>query len=111
MSQCLARELKVPLVGSFNDWFDFSGIIHPLARPLLEIKFRSFYRACPSRLGVLVRNAEELACTTTQNTLSDRRQLAGGRAKTHPYPATERPSLWSPLLAIWATGMAKCWNS
>jgi glycosyltransferase involved in cell wall biosynthesis len=46
MSQRLASRLKVPLVGSFNDWFDFSGIIHPLARPLLEKKFRSFYQAC-----------------------------------------------------------------
>ncbi len=46
MSQCLARELNVPLVGSFNDWFDFSGILHPLARPWLEKKFRSFYQAC-----------------------------------------------------------------
>lgn len=46
MSQRLARELNVPLVGSFNDWFDFSGILHPMARPLLEKKFRSFYQAC-----------------------------------------------------------------
>lgn len=46
MSQRLAKELKVPLVGSFNDWFDFSGILHPLARPSLEKKFRSFYQAC-----------------------------------------------------------------
>jgi hypothetical protein len=46
MSQRLAQELQVPLVGSFNDWFDFSGILHPMARPLLEKKFRSFYQAC-----------------------------------------------------------------
>jgi hypothetical protein len=46
MAQRLARELNVPLVGSFNDWFDFSGIIHPLAHPMLEKKFRSFYQAC-----------------------------------------------------------------
>jgi Glycosyltransferase Family 4 len=46
MAQRLAEKLNVPLVGSFNDWFDFSGIIHPLARPMLEKKFRSFYQAC-----------------------------------------------------------------
>jgi glycosyltransferase involved in cell wall biosynthesis len=46
MSQRLARELKVPLVGSFNDWFDFSIIVHPWLHNRLEKKFRSFYRAC-----------------------------------------------------------------
>ena len=46
MSQVLAGKLGVPLVGSFNDWFDFGAIIHPLMKPLLEKKFRSFYRAC-----------------------------------------------------------------
>jgi len=46
MAQKLAQRLKVPLVGSFNDWFDFSGIIHPVMRPMLERKFRSFYQSC-----------------------------------------------------------------
>ena len=46
MSQRLARKLGVPLVGSFNDWFDFSIIIHPWLRSSLEKRFRSFYREC-----------------------------------------------------------------
>jgi hypothetical protein len=33
MAQQLSQRLQVPLVGSFNDWFDFSSIIHPWARP------------------------------------------------------------------------------
>jgi len=33
-------------VGSFNDWFDFSIIIHPWLRPALEKRFRKFYREC-----------------------------------------------------------------
>ncbi|MEI9864580.1 MAG: hypothetical protein WDN00_08510 [Limisphaerales bacterium] len=41
MSQRLARKLGVPLVGSFNDWFDFSIILHPWLRPALERRFRA----------------------------------------------------------------------
>jgi len=46
MSQKLARKLGVPLVGSFNDWFDFSTIVHPWLRSALESRFRDFYRQC-----------------------------------------------------------------
>jgi glycosyltransferase involved in cell wall biosynthesis len=46
MSKVLADKLNVPLVGSFNDWFDFGIIIHPLLKPLLESKFRKFYQDC-----------------------------------------------------------------
>ena len=46
MSQLLSRKLNVPLVGSFNDWFDFGAIIHPLMKPLIEERFRSFFREC-----------------------------------------------------------------
>jgi hypothetical protein len=46
MSRRLARKLGVPLVGSFNDWCDFSLIIHPAFRSRLEKKFRAFYREC-----------------------------------------------------------------
>lgn len=60
MSQQLARRLNVPLVGSFNDWFDFSGIIHPWARPLLERKFRSFYQSCDLALCTCEGMREEL---------------------------------------------------
>jgi glycosyltransferase involved in cell wall biosynthesis len=46
MSLRLARKLGVPLAGSFNDWFDFSITIHPWLRPLVEERFRAFYREC-----------------------------------------------------------------
>lgn len=46
MARQLAHRLDVPLVGSFNDWFDFSIFIHPWFRPLLEKTFRAFYRDC-----------------------------------------------------------------
>jgi glycosyltransferase involved in cell wall biosynthesis len=46
MARKLARELGVPLVGSFNDWFDFSVIVHPRLKPTLERAFRNFYRDC-----------------------------------------------------------------
>ena len=46
MSRKLAQRMNIPLVGSFNDWFDFSTIIHPLLRPALEKTFRKFYADC-----------------------------------------------------------------
>jgi glycosyltransferase involved in cell wall biosynthesis len=42
----LSRRLGVPLVGSFNDWFDYSLILAPPFRPVLERKFRRFYLSC-----------------------------------------------------------------
>lgn len=44
MAEKLAKELGLPLVTSFNDWFDFSIIIHPAFRSILEKRFRSVYR-------------------------------------------------------------------
>ena len=38
--------MNIPLVGSFNDWFDSNTIIHPLLRPALEKTFRKFYGDC-----------------------------------------------------------------
>jgi glycosyltransferase involved in cell wall biosynthesis len=46
MARKLARELGVPLVGSFNDWFDFSVIVHPRLKPAVERAFRNFYQDC-----------------------------------------------------------------
>jgi Brp/Blh family beta-carotene 15,15'-monooxygenase len=46
MAGVLSRRLRVPLVGSFNDWFDYSIILAPSLRPALERKFRNFYRSC-----------------------------------------------------------------
>jgi len=44
MAEKLARQMHIPLVTSFNDWFDFSIIVHPALRWLLERRFRSVYR-------------------------------------------------------------------
>ncbi len=46
MAWKLANDLKVPLVGSFNDWYDYGIIVHPALKPRLEARFRQFYRAC-----------------------------------------------------------------
>ena len=44
MARRLAASLRVPLIASFNDWFDYSIIIHPLLKPIEELMFRSLYR-------------------------------------------------------------------
>jgi len=46
MARHLAHELGVPLVGSFNDWFDFSLIVHPRLHGRLEKTYRQLYRDC-----------------------------------------------------------------
>lgn len=45
VAQKLARELGVPLVASFNDWFNFGYFPpHPIFHKALEKRFRRFYR-------------------------------------------------------------------
>jgi len=45
IAQRVARRLKVPLVASFNDWFDYGWFpVHPAFRPAIERRFRRFYR-------------------------------------------------------------------
>ena len=46
LAQRVARGLGVPLVASFNDWFDFGVLMHPYFRRSLERAFRKFYRDC-----------------------------------------------------------------
>jgi len=46
LAQRVARRLRVPLVASFNDWFDFGVMMHPYFRSSLERAFRQFYRDC-----------------------------------------------------------------
>lgn len=46
MAQVLAHRTGAKLVGSFNDWFDFGIIIHPVLKPILERKYRNFYQQC-----------------------------------------------------------------
>lgn len=44
-AQRLASKLGIPLVASFNDWFDYGGFLaHPRFRPMIERRFRRFYR-------------------------------------------------------------------
>jgi len=46
VAQRVARRLHVPLVASFNDWFDFGLIVHPYFRGSIERAFRKFYQDC-----------------------------------------------------------------
>jgi hypothetical protein len=46
IAQRVARRLRVPLVASFNDWFDFGVLMHPYFRRSIERGFRKFYRDC-----------------------------------------------------------------
>lgn len=46
IAQLIARRLRVPLVASFNDWFDFGVMMHPRFRRSIERAFRKFYRDC-----------------------------------------------------------------
>jgi len=46
LAQRVARRLRVPLVASFNDWFDFGVLMHPYFRASIERDFRKFYRDC-----------------------------------------------------------------
>jgi glycosyltransferase involved in cell wall biosynthesis len=60
MTQALAHRTGAKLVGSFNDWFDFGIIIHPMLKPLLERKFRNFYQQCDLALCTSDGMREEL---------------------------------------------------
>jgi glycosyltransferase involved in cell wall biosynthesis len=44
MSLRLARKLNVPLATSFNDWYDYSKIMHPLFKKAIERRYRELYR-------------------------------------------------------------------
>ncbi len=46
MAQKLAQKLKIPLVGSFMDWYDYNLLSHPATRFLIERIFRRFYQQC-----------------------------------------------------------------
>jgi hypothetical protein len=46
VAQRVAQRLRVPLVASFNDWFDFGLLMHPYFRGSIEGAFRKFYRDC-----------------------------------------------------------------
>jgi glycosyltransferase involved in cell wall biosynthesis len=46
IAQRVAQHLRVPLVASFNDWFDFGVLMHPSFRGSIEMAFRKFYRGC-----------------------------------------------------------------
>jgi glycosyltransferase involved in cell wall biosynthesis len=45
VAEQVARRLKVPLVASFNDWFNYGWFPpHPVYHSLIEQRFRRFYR-------------------------------------------------------------------
>jgi hypothetical protein len=46
-AQSVARDLDVPLVGSFNDWYDYGAFkAHSCFRGPVERRFREFYQEC-----------------------------------------------------------------
>lgn len=42
----VAQKLKIPLVGSFNDWWYYNLIRYPWIDSFIEREFRSFYKRC-----------------------------------------------------------------
>lgn len=46
LAQRVAQRLRVPLVASFNDWFDFGVLMHPYFRRTIERAFLRFYHNC-----------------------------------------------------------------
>jgi len=60
LAERVARRVGAPLVGSFNDWFDYNILIHRAARGLLERRFRRFYDSCDLALCTCEGMREEL---------------------------------------------------
>ncbi len=61
MAQSLARESGVPLVASFNDWFNFGWFpAHPVFHSAVESRFRRFYREADLALCTCEGMQEEL---------------------------------------------------
>lgn len=46
MAGKVARQLDIPLVGSFNDWWYYNTIRHSYLDPFIESTFRYFYKRC-----------------------------------------------------------------
>lgn len=42
----VAKRLKLPLIGSFNDWWYYNTIRHTWLDPILERNFKQFYQQC-----------------------------------------------------------------
>jgi glycosyltransferase involved in cell wall biosynthesis len=87
MAGRLATRLKVPLVGSFNDWYDYNAIIHPMLKPFAEKTFRRFYRRCDLAL---------CTCEGMRDALGPHRNAvvlypAGARISKQNLPSGARP--------------------
>jgi glycosyltransferase involved in cell wall biosynthesis len=77
LAQRVAKRLRVPLVVSFNDWFDFGVLMHSYFRGSIERAFRKFYRDC------------DLAFCTSEGML----EALGPHPNTHVlYPIGDRMS-------------------
>jgi glycosyltransferase involved in cell wall biosynthesis len=67
-AQQVARRLSIPLVASFNDWYDYGSFrAHPSFRSKVESRFRQFY------------HESDLALCTCEGM----RDALGGHANTH----------------------------
>lgn len=46
VARTLAKRLNIPLISSFNDWYDYPNLPgHPLSRNLIKFKFVNFYKS------------------------------------------------------------------
>ncbi|WP_053976076.1 glycosyltransferase [Mangrovimonas xylaniphaga] len=46
LAQKVSEEYQLPLVGSFNDWWNYNSIYYPSFSDIIEYKFRKFYQKC-----------------------------------------------------------------
>lgn len=46
LAEKFARRLKIPLIGSFNDWWFYNSIRFEFLNKLLDRQFRNFYKRC-----------------------------------------------------------------
>lgn len=46
LAEKVAQQLKLPLVGSFNDWWSYNTLRYQWLDPLIEKQFRQFYQRC-----------------------------------------------------------------
>ena len=70
VAQRVARHLNLPLVASFNDWFNFGWFpAHPFFHKAIERRFRQFYREADlARLLYLPRGNERIPGSAHPNT-------------------------------------------
>lgn len=46
LAQKVSEQYSLPLIGSFNDWWKYNNIYHPLFEKRIEQRFLKFYKQC-----------------------------------------------------------------